>query len=410
MDTNLLDQNENDVYDPVSLREYELSRSVPGMRIYPTVVPVRPHHFMLISGTGAENGREEIAHDVVWLYNTCSGHWDKYVIASDTAYPTGVKWSGGVVIQNVLYLFIHKTHPKRHNELWMLKRPANSASDVWEKVTFETQGEQPSPRMDGRVWEHGRKLWTFGGIGKDHTGYLFKQGEFNRGYNNQLLCFDPASRKWYNPECFGDVPSPRCDFAVTVAGDEVWLYGGQAPSGNTLCKAIDPPDLYKLNMNSSRLRWTRIQQKPNSLWPKFSEGATLTAVNNSLVLHGNYGEDDVIAETWLFSPSLSTWSLYSSRIGVSRSAHAACLGLSDSNSVLVLGGSIIGPDDDDYYDDYYDDDDDDTLLEKYYVHHIQLQPSSLTDLALKVVYRHRHTLDWNILPFNLIDKLFSSPR
>ena len=132
----------------------------------------------------------------------------------------------------------------------------------------------------------------FAGYGISPVGYLNDSGEFypihavsSKGWNNQLLSFNPSSQEWTNPKSTGAIPSPRHNHAVTIVGRNVWLYGG-----GRFGVVFD--ELYKLNMSS--LIWTQIQtgnRKPQDL-----ELCTLTLTGTTetkLVLHGGASADTV---------------------------------------------------------------------------------------------------------------------
>ena len=81
-------------------------------------------------------------------------------------------------------------------------------------------------------------------------GYLRDHGVFDGNYNNQLLCFDPCSCNWKNPEGFGTVPEPRRGQATTIIGYKVWMYGGHFHGGKS-------NELFHLDMTG--LTWTEIR-------------------------------------------------------------------------------------------------------------------------------------------------------
>ena len=60
-------------------------------------------------------------------------------------------------------------------------------------------------------WEYAGKLCVFGGRGPSPEGYLNDYGDiagdFLMKLNNQLLCYNPNSKRWTNPQCFGATPT-----------------------------------------------------------------------------------------------------------------------------------------------------------------------------------------------------------
>lgn len=64
-----------------------------------------------------------------------------------------------------------------------------------------------------------------------------------RGWNNQLLMYDPATNEWSWPETRGRPPSPRAAHAGDISGDNVYIYGGRHLSTRL-------NDLHWLNMKN----------------------------------------------------------------------------------------------------------------------------------------------------------------
>ena len=74
---------------------------------------------------------------------------------------------------------------------------------------------------------------------------------FSYRLNNQLLCFNPSTKKWTNPQCFGDVPSPRATHKTAITDNKVWLFVGL----NEFKFPLE--DLFDFNMQSCV--WTQIE-------------------------------------------------------------------------------------------------------------------------------------------------------
>ena len=142
------------------------------------------------------------------------------------------------------------------NALWRLSAGKDGCFS-WDKIQMQEKRKRPSPRSGHSGWEHGKKLWVFGGQGYLPFDYLNDNGNFknvylNSGLNNQLLYFDPFCQKWSNINCSGAVPSPRYNHSTAIIKDKVWLYGGKTSPG--LCST-----LFELNMES--ITWSKIETK-----------------------------------------------------------------------------------------------------------------------------------------------------
>ena len=221
----------------------------------------------------------------------------------------------------------------------------------------------------------------FGGTGCSPEGYLNDHGEFLilRKYhkNNQLICYDPNTQKWKNPQCFGAIPFPRSYHASTAVKENVFLLGGFNQG------FID--DFIELNMHS--LTWTEIQTVQPSP-RKCSLHTTLTAItDNLLVFHGAVAQKSPTSNdssTWSMDLRSSSWRQYTSGEDHSFQNHASSLGL--HNNVIIMSCS---PND---------------IMRRstFNISHVMLESKSLQKLALYTIYKHLTKLPWKCLPKKLI--------
>ena len=192
--------------------------------------------------------------------------------------------------------------------------------------------------------------------------------------NNQLLCYNPNIQQWTNPKCFGAVPAPRSNHCSTIIKHKIWVLGGY----NQYSTPYD--DIYELTMHS--LTWTQIQTvQPR---PQARSNCTLTAAtNNQLVLHGGYGSNGTLNDTWIMDLTSHSWRRYKSRKDHTRRSHTGSLDL--NNNVIIIGGCK----------DYED-------HESYNsVFHVILETKSLQQLAARTIYKYQDELNWNGLPKKL---------
>ena len=187
---------------------------------------------------------------------------------------------------------------------------------------------------------------------------------------------------WTNPQCFGDVPSPRLDHASTIIKHKVWLFGGF----NVNFTMHD--DIFELNMHS--LTWTQIQTvEPR---PQARQWCTLSALNNNqLVLYGGDSgirSDETLGDTWIMDLTSYSWRQYESKDHTRRS-HTASVCL--NNNVTIIGGCQGGFD----------------YREKSYtsVFHVMLEAKSLQQLVVRTIYKHQDEINWTCLPNKLISLL-----
>ena len=178
------------------------------------------HNILVFGGRGPnhiwKSNRE------IWTYNLYTEQWKKHVIAKKGIAPPATWNACAVTIEQDVFMFGGETEfTDSTNTVWKLTR-TSEGSFVWSSVTGQDNTKVPTPRERHCGWEYAGKLWVFGGF-SDRTED--EHGDFNGYMNNQLLCFNPHSEEWTNPQCFGTVPAPGMDRRCTVVGDIVWLYG-----------------------------------------------------------------------------------------------------------------------------------------------------------------------------------------
>ena len=309
----------------------------------------------------------------IWLYNLWTERWQKCSLQKGQYLP--IEYSQrGVEIGSDIYMF------RPFDQLWKLMRSTN---DLFACNTIPTKDptKTPSPRKGYSVWQHGEKMWIFGGFGNPPAGYLNDYGDFVGGggiltLNNQLLCYDPFSNMWTNMPCSGDTPSPRSHAAAAVTMDKIYLYGG------IFFKTIQIlHDLYELNMHSCT--WTQVEfpgPKPicrltTSLIPVTDDKLVLYSSNG----YGNgfTGILDVKSNIW--KEHLET-----------KSHHWAV----DHTGATGLQGSAI------------------IISENIQPHQsynpvvtVRIAPRSLQQLALQMIYQKVDRTLWEMLPKTLIRKM-----
>ena len=190
-------------------------------------------------------------------------------------------------------------------------------------------------------------------------------------FNNQLLCYDPTSQMWTNPQCFGTVPLPKGGRSSAIIKENVWLFGRSSD------------DFFHLNMRS--FTWTQIQTSQPS--PQVSSRCSLTAVTDTqLVLHGGaYEQTFTDRPTWILDLTSYSWRLYISQKDQLRSNHTASLGL---NRNIIIGGNNTRTG---------------GVCDKIF--HVMLEPKSLQKLSLYTVYKNQADLPWKGLPKKLLSVL-----
>ena len=264
--------------------------------------------------------------------------------------------------------------------LWKLTKTSKQRF-ICREIDFTfTRKKIPSPRCNHAGWEYSGRLWTFGGFALTPVCHEWNDhGDFVNFCTNQLLCFNPQSKQWTNPKCYGSVPAPREKHATTSFGDKVWLFGGKN-------RGVVFDELFELDMFT--LMWTQIQVDWTK--PKGRYSCTLSALSNGrIILHGGCNSQYVFCMSWVLDlPSLK-WKQLRFIIDHPREAHTASVGI---NSRTIIIGGLKGR----------HDTDNNTYSTLFYA---MLEPKSLQQLAMKIIYKHCDVLPWQSLPKRLIDVL-----
>ena len=232
-----------------------------------------------------------VSTHVIWMFNLYIDQWSKHHIPGRKSAPPALAYACAAAIDIDIYMFggLNTALRKQTNEIWKLTRAPQGYFD-WSKIEFQHYVKLPSPRCGHSGWEYEKCLWIFGGSGLDSSEYLNDHGDFSYGFSNQLLCYDPCTQMWTNPQCFGAVPSPRGAHSTDIIGDKVWLFAGIDSSNVTL------EDFFELDMQTQIITG---QTKPQRRYY-----SSLSANSNrQLVLHGGkraMGPTlETLSDTWI---------------------------------------------------------------------------------------------------------------
>ena len=312
----------------------------------------------------------------IWSYNLYTERWRKYRIPESKSTPHMDAYASAVAIGTDVYMF------GLSNSVWQLTINKNRCF-TWTKMPEKAKSETPSPRQFHSAWEYLGKMWIFGGSGTSPScGFLNEHGDKHKqgieSCNNQLLCYDPCCNTWTNPKCFGDVPCPRARHATAIIRNKVFLYGGSGQYGGYQTCSYD---FCMMNMDS--LSWTTINKnQPN---PGHRVELSLTAVTaNQLALVGGVralGDDS----TWIFDIENGMWKEYTQfKDHLCRYLHTGTRGL--TSSVFIIGGLSRG-------------------TPKENTSLLLLEPKSLQQLAMYIIYQHMDMLPWQSLPSKIRNKI-----
>ena len=342
-------------------------------------VGVQMNNKIIVFG-GFTKDKKPIYLDKTWVYNIYTEQWRKHVIPTNTIVPPRTMRTCAVAIGPHIYMFGGIHSGSVTNDLWTLSRMSEGCFN-WSKIEFQDHVKLPSPRERHSGWQYAECLWVFGGYGAPSIGYLNDHEDFanlgfnNQQLNNQLLCYNPLSHSWTNPPCFGATPSPQWMHCTTTMMHQVWLYGGK-DAGD----AYYLNDLFELNMLT--YTWTQIQI--NMKKPGGRCLASLNAISGGqLILHGGYHCKD----TWVMDLASQTWAEHTVRSDPAFYCHAAFVGV---NKCVIIIGKRSG---------LHDHESECTTF------YVRLEPKSLQQLAMQMIYAHSTVLPWKHLPSKLIAQL-----
>ena len=363
-------------------------------------VAVHLDHYILVFG-GTLQDYEALGNDIIWMYNLYTGQWRKQKVPCKDKCPPACFGASATLIGIDIFMFGGRNIDscKLTNTLWKLSRMPNGCFD-WNEITISTtkwshrvgssdeikqrKSKFPSPRTGHSDWEHGNKLWIFGGQGDSSDGYLTDHGyQTNDGENNQLLCFDPSCREWQNPKCNGYAPEARSGHTSAIIGHKAWLFGGYKVSYQH-----NFHDLYQLDMIS--LTWTEIKIDQNVIWPQGRAFCTLTAISEyQLVLNGGIHNHISARNTWIFDIASMSWSEYTvdSMDDKHMLWHHSCAPGINRGTAFIIGGELI-------------------VIDNQKIHYqepqqhisILLEPKSLKHLAIQGIHENRYILPWQMMP------------
>ena len=344
-------------------------------------------NFVIIIGGMDTAFREPVLTSIIWVYNLYTEEWRKNILSDRRCAPQAFHRAVAVAIGKTIHTFSGANSNGYYIDstvLWTLSR-TKEGSFTWSSNKHQCKEKAPSPRAGHTGWEYRGKLWIFAGEGYSTDGYLNGHGDneyFRRGFpnvfkNNQLLCYDPNTHKWTNPQCFGSIPTPRSNHACAITNDKVWLFGGENSSYDKL------GDFFELRMNS--VTWSQIQTGHPK--PQARTSCTLTAgTNDMLVLHGGMTSKS-LHDTWIIDLTSHSWKQFTSRTDHARMLHTGSVGL--SNNVIIIGGCKKFT----------------ITCEIYDTFNVILRPMSLQHVAMHVILQHRNELPLNCLPRKLLSLL-----
>lgn len=113
----------------------------------------------------------------------------------------------------------------------------------------------------------------------------------------------PAEMVWSSPRSMGDIPSKRSGHTLTCIGDYCYLFGGndfrRPPGPNN--------DLYKLDVSSSDVYWTKIEV--NGKWPEPRSHHSAVVYGSKIIFFGGFRSSNMrYNDIWILDTTTDEWS------------------------------------------------------------------------------------------------------
>ncbi|XP_039293741.1 kelch domain-containing protein 1 isoform X2 [Nilaparvata lugens] len=237
--------------------------------------------------------------NILWVYNTLNDVYTKHAIFGVA--PPGSCGSCAVIHDGSLYIFggFTQTGETYHNLEYsnLLHRLDLTANRLtWNHISPKGTSPLPCDKLAG--WVYGDKLYFFGGFGRHVASFADSQWipeeqPTGRGWNNQLFCYDPATKQWQWPRTYGPKPQPRAAHSAAIQGNCVYVFGGRLDD-------VRNDQLHRLNMDT--MTWSgdlKCMMKgphwpPGRSWHTF----TFTAPNVAFIHGGLSNSDQTLDDVW----------------------------------------------------------------------------------------------------------------
>lgn len=150
-----------------------------------------------------------------------------------------------------------------------------------------------------------------------------------RGWNNQLACYDPDTKEWSYPEVGGEWPCPRAAHAGAKVGSNVFIFGGRDGE-------VRMNDFWRLDLQS--MRWSQIVDTKG---PEGRSWHSLTVIStDELLLYGGLTTlKTPLCDSWIYSIPNNKWTRLRTTVRIPRLWHSAVYSPVD-DEIFIFGGGV----------------------------------------------------------------------
>ena len=266
--------------------------------------------------------------DVIYIFNHRSQTW-KNQRTKGEIHP-GFRSSEAAVCNHILYLFGGKIAESYTNVLSTL-----TLTGHFERLS--AKGDDPLPRVEHRCFTYDGKVFIIAGfvksVVKSRVNDFDEVNDLGFIANNDLLEFNPKSRRFSRLKVKGTRLSPRGAIAIETVDHRAFIHGGTGRGGRLR-------DFYVLDLTSLVL--TEIA---NFGFPRGMDDHTITRVSDRHLLFVGGGDHENISnEVKLFDTEGFLWKDLApipEEVGAGLKLHRAVKFLKeDGCSVICLGGYV----------------------------------------------------------------------
>uniref|UniRef100_T1J9L2 PHD-type domain-containing protein n=1 Tax=Strigamia maritima TaxID=126957 RepID=T1J9L2_STRMM len=277
----------------------------------------------------------------VWFYDSLLDVWSFF--PTEGKIPPGTSGSAGALIEDNLYILGGYCE----DDDWLMPRNTHAVFQLnlrtREWFDVKTKGVQPIACDKMSSWIYEEKIYLFGGFGLNphqigsvnspvRDNFDFANDATDpisvRGWNNQLVVFDPSTSTWLWPKCKGPKPLPRAAHASVRIGNIVYTFGGRHQLSRM-------NDMHCLDLQT--MTWSGSLNMADPI-PEGRSWHSLNVLSETkLVLFGGFSQEKkALSDCWIFDTRFLSWHLIQMPGLEPRIWHTSCV--SDYGELVVVGG------------------------------------------------------------------------
>lgn len=174
-----------------------------------------------------------------------------------------------------LYLFGGQLENNVFDDMYYFELNYFKAQDASWKLISPLNNFKPPPLTNHSMSVYKTKIYVFGGVYN------------NERVSNDLWCFDVLVDKWSQVPTTGNIPLPVNEHSACVAGENLYIYGGNDFSG------VIYDSLYVLNLHTFVWSKLTLEGEKNGPGPRCGHSMTYISRYNRILIMGGEKNDYV---------------------------------------------------------------------------------------------------------------------